>query len=76
MSEIYLNRTVVIKKKFWQQINKILPSSSSVRTINLIDTVKGVPIEKSKTADYMNEYFASIGVKLTEAHDGIWFSNF
>ena len=63
-------------KKFWQQINKILPSSSSVRTINLIDTVKGVPIENSKTADYMNEYFASIGEKLNEGHDGIWFSNF
>ena len=63
-------------KKFWEQINKILPSSSSVRTINLIDSVKGVPIENSKTADYMNEYFASIGEKLNEGHDGIWFSNF
>ena len=62
-------------KKFGEQINKVLPNSSSVRTINLIDKDKGLPIENNKTADYMNKYFVSIGEKLSEGHDCVWFPN-
>ena len=58
-------------KKFWNSINKLLPGNTkSKQDITLTDENQ-VSIKKDITANYMNEYFATIGTKLAQTFPAI-----
>ena len=51
-------------RKFWQEINNLLPKSQNSTINSLVQEDTGVKIEDDKVADHINEYFATIGSKL------------
>ena len=52
-------------KRFWQEINKLLPhqQDSGIRSLHVENT--NTMVEDMKLNDHINEYFAGIGYKLT-----------
>ena len=68
-----LNKNIKDSKKNWKQIKGVIPNGGpSHNKIDLIDEVTGVSITESKTADYINDLFTSIGPKLAEKLDDDW----
>ena len=53
-------------KKFWQEINKLLPSSQGSSITGISDEVTGNEIADDALSDHINEYFSTIGSKLAE----------
>ena len=53
---------------FWKAIRKILPNKNSSKTIKLKDTDTNLDIDPSKIADYINNYFSTIGEVLANKH--------
>ena len=60
-------------KKFWQQINTILPKNTNSSTIKLID--EDTPVHTDKVSDFINKYFSNIGSKLAESINEPWAYN-
>ena len=57
-------------KKFWNSINKLLPGNvKNKQNISLKDDNQ-VEIDSEETADFMNQYFATIGTKLAQGFTG------
>ena len=55
--------------KFWKHLKKVIPgksTSDSKITLIIIDRNLNTEIEESKTADYINDYFTSIGYNLSK----------
>ena len=69
-SELEINKNDT--KKFWLQINSILPKGKGSQLIKLIDTDTKSPIEHSDVSMYINNYFATIGPKLAENINTEW----
>ena len=59
-------------KKFWQNINKILPDKLANANIRLNDSLTNIEIRAEDTPDYINNFFASIGPKLAEEFNEEW----
>ena len=59
-------------KKFWERIHLLLPKKNLSNHISLIDKETNEPIPDHETADYINNYFATIGSKLAEKFDTHW----
>ena len=59
-------------KKFWEQINGILPSKNKQQYINLFDHTNNEDINTGDTADYINNYFSEIGPNLAKAFSTPW----
>ena len=57
-------------KKFWQQINTILPKNANSSYIKLIDN--DMPVETGNVSNFINEYFSNIGSKLAESMREPW----
>ena len=60
-------------KKFWDNINKLLPKKSSHGFINLTDKTHDIAVEPKDTVKFINEYFTGIGPRLARAFDGVWY---
>ena len=59
-------------KRFWEKVNHILPTKDSGNTIRLIDHDRGIPVEDSKTPDFINTFFTNIGPNLAEKFTDTW----
>ena len=59
------------KKKNWNDINKIFPIKSETTQEITLYSDDGF-VDSNKTADYMNEFFSSIGSKLAQNFDREW----
>ena len=59
-------------KKFWQQINAILPKGKGADLINLIDGITGIPVKDNDVQNFINDYFSTIGSKLAENFNMEW----
>ena len=55
-------------KKFWEQINSLLPKKFKNNSINLVDDDDS-PILQNKVTDYINSYFINIGEQLAKKFD-------
>ena len=53
-------------KKFWQEINKLLPSSQSTRITGIVDETTGHEVPEESLMSHINDYFSSIGSKLAD----------
>ena len=53
-------------KKFWQEINKLLPSSKNNTIIGISDESSGREIPTDMLGDHINDYFSTIGSKLAK----------
>ena len=54
-------------KKFWREINKILPNKKSgMSTINLKDQTTKIEISDKELPNYINDFFADIGPNLAK----------
>ena len=51
-------------KKFWEEINKLLPRTNDSTIMNLYDENLGTEIEGQELNGHINEYFSTIGSKL------------
>ena len=60
-------------KKFWQQINTILPKNNNSSTIKLTDN--DLPVQVENIPDFINDYFANIGPRLAETMNEPWVYN-
>ena len=60
-------------KKFWQNVNTILPQSTDPSSIKLNDN--GHPVSKGDIPDFINNYFSNIGTKLAESLREPWVYN-
>ena len=68
-----LNHNQNDPKKFWQNIQEIIPNKSTNKKnifLNNMDTNE--PIELDRVADYINEYFINIGPNLATKCNGQW----
>ena len=59
-------------KKFWQNIKKILPDKTATAEIRLNDNLTNHEVSTEDTPDYINNFFATIGLKLAEKFDDEW----
>ena len=57
-------------KKFWQQINTILPKNANSSTIKLMDG--NTPVNISNIPNFINDYFTKIGPNLAETLKEPW----
>ena len=53
-------------KKFWQELNKLLPGSHSAVISEITDDSTGKRIPEDSLNNHINEYFATIGSKLAD----------
>ena len=62
------------QKKFWKNIQNIIPSSKKKKTGNfkLKDEITGLDIDENETAQYINEFFVNIGPNLAKKCDQQW----
>ena len=70
-----LNNNIGDQKKFWKNIQEVIPSSSkkkNVGTFKLIDDITGVDINEKDTAEYINDFFVNIGPNLAKKCDQPW----
>ena len=51
-------------KKFWSEINKILPHAQDTTIRSICDESTGKTFEEAELNEYINSYFSSIGSKL------------
>ena len=64
-------------KKFWRIVKSIIPGKKAKTSkISLIDRLEGgnedVSVEPADTADYINNFFSNIGLKLALQHTEPW----
>ena len=59
-------------KRFWKNVNLILPARDNGTTIRLVDQVNGSAVDEKSTPDYMNNFFTDIGPKLASKFGDIW----
>ena len=60
-------------KKFWKTISTIIPDKKQKQGLmSLVDQNSGNEVEETKTANYVNEYFSSIGPKLASMITEPW----
>ena len=60
-------------KKFWKAISSIFPSNKKkLNTIELTDRNDNSSLESSDTADYINNFFTSIGAELASKSNDPW----
>ena len=65
----------LMRKKFWKNVNSILPKSESQPVINLVDDNNEMtPTEKS--AESINRFFADVGNNLATQFDEERLPNF
>ena len=60
-------------KKFWQQVNTLLPKNNSTSRIKLVN--EDVPVPDKQVPDFINDYFSKIGPKLAEPMTEPWVYN-
>ena len=61
-------------KKFWQQVNTLLPKNANSATINLMNN-NNEPVPVDHVPDFVNNYFSNIGSKLAETMNEPWSYN-
>ena len=59
-------------KKFWHTINEIIPGKLKCRKISLVNYDENKPIDEHSTANFINNYFASIGPLLDRKFKATW----
>ena len=60
-------------KKFWKNINDIIPSGKkNQKNIHLIDQTSNKEIPETDTASYINDFFVNIGPKLARELNTPW----
>ena len=69
-----LNNNVGNSKKFWKNIQEVIPNSNSKNrnSFELFDSEKNVMIDHNNTANYINEFFTGIGPKLAQQYNQTW----
>ena len=68
----YLENDTIAPKKFWEKINYILPTKTASDKINLIDRDTMKHINDNDVADYVNTFFANVGINLAQKFDAEW----
>ena len=51
-------------KKFWQEINKLLPNSQTTKISGLVDEKTGTEVQDDSIMEHINHYFSNIGPDL------------
>ena len=62
------------QKKFWKNIQNVIPSSKkkNIGNFKLTDQVSGIDIDENDTAQYINDFFVNIGPNLASKCDQPW----
>ena len=66
------NRYEKDAKRFWENINSLLPKKSKNTYINLLDRRGNKTIKCADTADYINQLFTNIGPQLAKKFTRKW----
>ena len=69
-----LDNNIGNQKKFWKNIQNIIPSKNkqNLGTFKLKDDNTGIEIEENETAQYINDFFVNIGPNLAKKCDQPW----
>ena len=67
-----LNENINNPRRFWQRLNDITGNSKQNKIFTTIYNDTGNKLENQEAAEFMNEYYSSIGEMLNENNTSVW----